>query len=106
MKYKVGDKVKIKTWEEMEKEYGSIEDHICCYLPYFDHEEKKFNELNCNRILTVEKIEETIVKYYLMKEIDNYWSDDMIQCLAKDYVEEVFYSASNRYEILDLRGHS
>ncbi len=106
MKYKVGDRVKIKTWEEMEKEHGGIRYHvICCQIAYRSEMERELVNLNCNRILTIRKIAEVIADYYCMEGLGYYWSDDMIECLASDYAEKVSKPILNRYEILDLRGH-
>ena len=107
MKYKIGDKVKIKTWEEMEKEfglldYGSGHIRILCPTHYLNNMEKELNKLNCNRILTIKRIEVRQPYHYLMEEMKYIWTDEMI----KELVEEVCYPILNRYEILDLRGYS
>ena len=68
MKYKIGQKVKIKEYYN----YKFIKDM-----------EEDLNKLNCNRILTIHLLRDD---YYHMKEIGWYWNDSMIECLAKDYI--------------------
>ena len=108
MKYKVKNKVKIKTWKEMEKEYGisSYGGNIKCYYNYFftEYMEKEIEELNCNRILTIDFIndddDDGSCHFYKMKELPTWhWSDSMIKCLAKDESEPI----TSRFEILDIR---
>jgi len=100
MKYKVGDKVKIKTWDRMEKEYGIRENgNINCKKSFLPNMEEELNKLNTNRILTIKEINNN---HYYMKEIGYYWSDDMIECLAEDYKIEILEPINSRWEILDL----
>jgi len=111
MIYKEEDKVRIKTWEEMKKEYGvsydggNINCNSCCFTKGM---EKDVEELNCNRILTIENV---FSDFYIMKEIYPFFSDDMIKCLAKDdlikndTIKNDIKSEpiTSRFEILDIR---
>ena len=110
MKYKVKNKVKIKTWKEMEKEYGisSYGGNIKCYYNYFftEYMEKDIEKLNCNRILTINFIndydDDDGCHFYKMKEFLNWdWTDEMIKCLAKD--EIIPTPITSRFDILDIR---
>ncbi len=109
MKYKIGDKVRIKTWEQMEKEFGLSKysegridnpDKNCRFIYFM---EKELNEKFHDRVITIKEIKNDLAlvcKYYRIKEIDYYWTDNMIECLVSDYKEPVpIYS---RWEILDL----
>ncbi len=101
MKYKTGDTVKIKTWKEMEREYGLDRyGNIRCKERFTHGMEKEINRDFSNRILTIEKIS---INTYKIKNINWYWSDDMIKCLVKDYKEKIFKPILSRFEILDIR---
>jgi len=101
MKYKVKDKVKIKTWKEMEKEYGVFvkKGSIKCKYAFTKGMEEEIEELNCNRILTIEYV---YSNSYGIKEISSWtWSDDMIKCLVKNEIKSK--PITSRFEILDIR---
>lgn len=86
MKYKVGDKVLIKTWEEMEAEYGlSIMGDIDVSKIFTKEMENAFTQLK-SRVLTIEQVVDN--SYYRMKELSWKWSDDTIKCKAS----EIFYN--------------
>ena len=106
MKYKVGDKVKIKTWESMEKEYGlrthlQIKDNgirlkgTC----FFKEDEEKISKNNFDRILTIKRVLKEY-DYYKTEELWTFVSEDMIDCLVEKRKEPV--PISNRWELLDL----
>lgn len=99
MKYKTGDKVKIKTWEEMEKEFGLYEDEdIKCHKTFIQLMERSIETLDTDRVLTIKTVNGN--DYYTTIETNWNWSDDMIKCLASDYKEPV--PIYTRFEILDL----
>ena len=108
MKYKAGDRVKIKTWEKMVKEYGLQKGYnkqalIPCSCQFLLKMEKRLKEKDCNRILTIRSVNSV---NYNMKDISWGWSDDMIECLAKDYKEikkDHPEPIKSRFEILDIR---
>lgn len=95
-KYKPGDRVKIKTWQQMRKEYGLNDGNITCLQTFTLEMEENINKFFPDRILTIEEVNH----YYIMKECGCYWTDDMIECLAEDYGK--LDPILNRFEILDL----
>ena len=104
MKYKIGDKVKIKTWDQMEKEYrcwggiySSEGKYIGCKCNFVQEMEIDINQNHPNRILIIRK---KVSGDYLMEESEWRFSDDMIECLAEDYKESV--PVNNRFEIMDF----
>ena len=108
MKYKVGDKIRIRTWNEMEKEYGLNKDGDIeinkdekCSSTFRNKKEQWILTRN-TRVFTI-KIINKFSKYYLIEEDMDIWSwtDDMIQCLAG---EESYEPPLKRWEILDIRG--
>jgi len=92
MKYKVGDKVKIKTWKEMEKEFGLnyYKDVKCdgrCFMKYM---EEAIKDMDANRIVIIEGIKDDYIgddyimkgfrKYYQTDDYEWRWRDNMIKC--------------------------
>jgi len=101
MRYKAGDKVKIKTWKDMEEKYGldSVGD-IKCFCNFTENMEKKLNDLYPNRIVIISKIETT---YYSVENVGWAWSDDMIEGLASELeIIDPKDKINSRFEILDL----
>ena len=129
MKYKVGDKVKIRTWESMVEEYGTCSphkinnrnDYLCCFNKSMD---ENVDKLISNRILIIEEIIEgkkgvsgkqrEICKHYIMKEmvwnkegeeetgdLEKYrWTDSMID---HEVTEKLSYTPiTSRFDLLDL----
>lgn len=84
MKYKVGDKVRVRQWDDMAKEYGfinSVKRDIDIPGCTFVNSMKKF----CGSVVTISNIVSDN-SIYLIKEDDQnwYWTDDMF--------ENVYYS--------------
>ena len=75
MKYKVGDKVRVRKWDDMEKEFGLDNGDIAIPHCYFTFGMKK----HCNYVVTIS--EETERGKYHIKE-DNagwFWCDEMFE---------------------------
>jgi hypothetical protein len=74
MKYKVGDKVKVKSIEwynENKNKYGEVR---CSNMTYFQPYMAKF----CGSILTIRNIDVDI-NVYEVKEANYYWTEDMFE---------------------------
>ena len=103
MKYKVGDKVKIKTWEQMEKEYGLSELENYTNRPFINSRrsfykniDEDIEKLKTDRILTVEHhYPHSVYVGYRVKEVEYIIDADWI-------VKEIFAPINTRFEILDL----
>jgi len=90
MKYKINDRVRIKTWKELEEEYKlkSMGNIVLKNDMFFNPKMKKY----CGKIMTIAKVN---VKYnrYAMKEDDEDWSwtDEMIKGLNGRKVAYIDY---------------
>lgn len=109
MEYKVGDKVRIKTWGKMRKEYGlnEIAEPRCNELTAFTTVME--NKLPSDRIVEINEAHEKYYyeegikvmtdAYYSMKKIKYNWTDEMIEGLAsKTKLDPI----TSRFEILDI----
>ena len=104
MNYKVGDKVKIKTWESMKKEYGidGIGSIRLPYFPFVKEMERGISKICPDRILTIKSTGyEFAREFYKMQEDDIgwKWSGTAIEHL---YKEPVYEPIKSRFDILDL----
>ena len=77
MRYKVGDKVRVRDWDDMVKEFGICGENITIPGCYFVELMKKY----CNNIVTISEL--TISHKYLVKEdADRFcWCDEMFEPL-------------------------
>jgi hypothetical protein len=105
MKYKVGDKVRIKTWAAMMKEFipsteGSIQIHP--NLKYASKMEVIINHLDTDRIVTIKKVINDVEpgenRHYKIEESTEWaWTDHMIE-----HEESSWEPIETRFEIMDL----
>lgn len=103
MKYEVGQKVRIKTWEQMKKEYGSLSCNILTTnFFYFTRDMEKVASIN-NRVVT---IKESRSSCYIMVESNKeyYWTDAMIERSYTNTKKKKckLLRIKSRFEILDL----
>ena len=77
MRYKAGDKVRVRDWDDMVKEFGICGENITIPGCYFVELMKKY----CNCIVTISEL--SINGKYLVKEDENvfYWCDEMFEPL-------------------------
>lgn len=80
MKYKVGDRVKIKSWDQMAEEYGVTRDetemqYINTPYPHFIEDMKIY----CGDTMKIQCI---YGNGYLMTETGYTWTDEMIECIS------------------------
>ncbi len=107
MKYKVGDRVKIKTWEELEKEFGVDSEGVDINTPpfarvwYSRQMETILNDKFSDRILVIKAIKDDY--YYIMEGMSSnwVWEDYMI----KELSEKMYMTLEpieTRFELMDF----
>jgi hypothetical protein len=111
MKYKVGDKVKIKTLKKISEEYdggscGSSYSYSydCGEDSFNDGMEKKLSKHCPDRILTIERIGNWT---YRVEELSYNWTDEMIEYSLEEYERKKLQACEkrpvvSRYELLDF----
>jgi len=103
MRYKAGDKVRVKTWKQMEKVHGLNKyGKIGNVYPFSKNMEERVNKNCVDRVVTIRKGElikrnEKLYTLYSMEE-DNF-------CFLENEIEEIIevITPINRFEILDIR---
>jgi hypothetical protein len=106
MKYKVGDKVRIKTWEALDEEFSSFksifnDNYILCGIHFTQGMENELTKLNNNRILTIEAVNQED-RIYHMEELLFNWTDNMIESVMTPELIRLMEPIRNRFEILDI----
>lgn len=95
MRYKVGDKVRVRDWDDMVKEFGICGENITIPGCYFVEIMKKY----CNNIVTISEL--TISDKYFVKEDAGgfYWCDEMFEPLDKfDNALDEMMKKINQYD--------
>lgn len=79
MKYKVGDKVRVRQWDDMAKEFGfsgCTKSNIDILGCLFTNSMKKF----CGSVVTISNIVSDNSRYLIKEDNQNwYWTDDMFE---------------------------
>lgn len=105
MKYRVGDKVQIKTWEELVNDnkvtYYNLVETESVNLPdgldFGKHQDDKINERCKNRVDEIEKVDKVRDWYYLKKS-----KTIVTGYVIKSAIRNVMDEINDRFEILDL----
>ncbi len=84
MKYKVGDKVRVRSWEAMEREFGRVGSSVNVPGMGFNKYMRKY----CGQIVTIKS--ECSSYYHISEENPAYnWTDDMFEGYAFNYGEKI-----------------
>lgn len=80
MKYKAGDRVKVKSWNQMVNEYG-VECNYIKTKPLFVDPMRKY----CEKIVTIREVYD--YHYYIKEDCGDWcWTDDMFDIVEKNTI--------------------
>lgn len=100
MKYKVGDKVRVRQWDDMEKEFGlSIDGNINMTGWVFT----KFMKDFCGKVLVVDGVKEDDFAYLLHNGEFYYFTDEMLEPVEES--TEFVYDHSEEKEMVHHPSH-
>ena len=101
MKYKADDKIRIKTWEEIEINHHSTESYIEISPGIMYTKEHESQLSRCReRIVTIRTVYDDRISIKEGHPVYLMWNEWMVECLAEDYKKPV--PIYNRWELLDL----
>ena len=86
MKYKIGDKVRVKSLEWYNSDKSKEGNINCSNRVFFVADMSKF----CGSIVTIKDIDRDI-DAYVVEENNYYWTDDMFEGLAEDTIQPVVF---------------
>lgn len=84
MKYKVGDKVKIKSLDWYNENKDETDDIECSNNIWFYREMSKF----CGKVMTISHIRAD--HYTMVEDLVGYWTDEMIECKVEEECPQDF----------------
>ena len=84
MKYKVGDKVKIKSLDWYNENKDETDDIECSNNIWFYKEMSKF----CGKVMTISHIRAD--HYTMVEDLVGYWTDEMIECKVEEECPQDF----------------
>ena len=92
MNYKPGDKVKVRSWESMEEEFGISHDGDIRTKPTFVSDMRKY----CGKTVTVNRIDSE--KYRIEEDEEEWcWSSDMFETVSILSADEVWKWLGEHY---------
>lgn len=94
MKYKIGDKVRIR-------DYCIIRTEMPCIVENRETLNNEIEKQNTNRVVTIENIVFYMSwRAYKMKEVDGCWIEELIECSFEECKRR--YYINSRFDIIDL----
>ena len=84
MKYKAGDKVRIKSLDWYNENKDETDDIECSNNIWFYREMSKF----CGKVMTISH--DRVDHYTMVEDLVNYWTDEMIECKVEDKCPQDF----------------
>ena len=108
MKYKAGDKVRIKSLDWYNENKDETDDIECSNNIWFYREMSKF----CGKVMTISH--DRVDHYTMVEDLVNYWTDEMIECKVEeetkpkpkfkvgDRIYSKYHKPSNDLEIIEV----
>lgn len=91
MKYKAGDKVRIKSLDWYNENKDETDDIECSNNIWFYREMSKF----CGKVMTISH--DRVDHYTMVEDLVNYWTDEMIECKVDEEIKpEPKFKAGDR----------